>query len=171
MKEITLLEEQIERLKARDFDLEGWKQHTSGLLGRIFGENSLKVKQIQGIEYDYSSWSLRDTSGRSSNIEKCRKLGHEILTAAIEEIRALGLPQKNSVDKTGINPDVIVRALENELKVSEIRDLIATIDSDLSPDEKKQALLSKLKKMEVGQASAILSFILAHPDMVGKLRM
>ncbi|MBN1338066.1 MAG: hypothetical protein JXA03_02020 [Bacteroidales bacterium] len=171
MKEISALEEQIGRLNAKDFDLEAWKQHTSAVLGRIFGDNSLKIKQIQKIEYDYSSWSLRDTSGRSSNLERCKKMGREILMAAIEELKTFGIPDNTSAKTSAIPPEVIGHALENELKVSQIRGLIAVIDSDKSAEDKKESLLTLLKKLEPGASEAILAHLLAHPGMTGKLKM
>lgn len=171
MKEITILEEQIGKLNNKDFDLEAWKQHTTAILGRIFGESSLKIKQIQKIEYDYSSWSLRDTSGRSSNLDKSKKLAKEILTAAIEELKAFGVPGSKAGNTITLRPDVITSALENELKVSQIRSLIAIVDSEKEPEEKKQALLTFLKSLGPGASDAILAALLAHPDLIGQLKI
>ena len=88
--EIKLLKQQIEKLEAKDFDLSAWKKFTIVFLARIFGDDSPKIKQIEKIESDYSSWSLRDTSGSSSNVNKSKKLAREILEAAIAEIEIFG---------------------------------------------------------------------------------
>ena len=40
MKEIKLLEQQLEKLQEKDFDLDAWKQYMVVLFARIFGENS-----------------------------------------------------------------------------------------------------------------------------------
>ena len=85
-KEIELLKEQIKKLDVKNFDLEAWKKYTIVLLARIFGDDSQKIKQIENIEYDYSSWALRYTSGISSYLNTCKKLGKEILDASISEI-------------------------------------------------------------------------------------
>ena len=61
-KEISLLQGQIERLNDKKFDLEAWKNHTQIFLERIFGKDSSKLKMIRDLNYDYSSWSLRDTA-------------------------------------------------------------------------------------------------------------
>ncbi len=85
-KEISILKKQIERLEVKDFDLEAWKKFTIVMLARIFGNTSEKIRQIESIEYEYSSWSLRDTSGSSEYLESCKKLGRKILEASIEEL-------------------------------------------------------------------------------------
>ena len=82
-KEIDLLKAQIDKLNAKGFDLDAWKKYTIIILARIFGENTQKIKQIDSIEYDYSSWSLRDTTGSNSYLDTCKKLGKEILCLMI----------------------------------------------------------------------------------------
>lgn len=169
MKEIELLKEQIKKLNNKDFDLEAWKQYTIILLARIFGEDNQKIRQIEKIEYDYSSWSLRDTSGKSSYLDTCKKLGKEILVAAIDELNVLGLPEKKA-DKTGmVDPSVILSALEGEMKVSELRKTIAIINEATDPEEKRK----KLKEVCAGHdkdfySNALLS-ILSHPGLSDKL--
>jgi hypothetical protein len=130
MKEIKLLEEQIDKLKLKDFDLEAWKQYTIVLLARIFGDNNQKIQQIEKIEYDYSSWALRDTSGKSSYLDTCKKLGKEILMASIDELNAFGVPDKNVKSEYSVSKEVISLALENELKVSQFKELVALINED-----------------------------------------
>ena len=46
-KEISLLQSKIDKLKAKDFDLDAWKKYTIIILARIFGDNSQKVQQIE----------------------------------------------------------------------------------------------------------------------------
>ena len=73
-KEIVLLNDLLNRLEEPDFKLDAWKSHALILLERIFGNQSQKFRQVEKINYDYSSWSLRDTSGSSGNLESCKKL-------------------------------------------------------------------------------------------------
>lgn len=120
-KEIAILKKQIERLEIKDFDLEAWKKFTIVMLARIFGDTSEKIRQIESIEYDYSSWSLRDTSGSSSYLESCKKLGRKILEASIEELEAFGLPDRSGDDDKFFR--IIIDALQNELKGSQFRQL------------------------------------------------
>ena len=45
MKEVELLKAQIDKLQAKDFDLEAWKKYTIIMLARIFGENTQKISR------------------------------------------------------------------------------------------------------------------------------
>ncbi|MDX1284332.1 MAG: hypothetical protein R3182_04950, partial [Draconibacterium sp.] len=80
-KEIALLREQLVRLDEKKFDLEAWKNHTLIFLERIFGKDSSKLKLIQEIHYDYSSWSLRDTAaaGKTKDKDPVKMRAREIL--------------------------------------------------------------------------------------------
>jgi hypothetical protein len=120
-KEIAIIKKQIDRLEIKEFDLEAWKKFTIVMLARIFGDNSEKIRQIESIEYDYSSWSLRDTSGSSSYLESCKKLGRKILEASVEELEAFGLPDKSGDDDKFFR--IIIEALQDELKGSQFRQL------------------------------------------------
>ncbi len=167
MKEIELLEVQIEKLNTRDFDLDAWKQYTIVVLARIFGENDHKIKQIEKINYDRSSWALRDTSGSSSYIETCKKLGKEILQASIDELKTFGLPDKEQ-PKEKASP-VILKALEDELKVSQYRELADIINTDLPEDEKRKSINEKLKNFGDDAALAILTRILSNPELKDRM--
>ena len=78
-KSIEVLETQIEKLDAKEFDLNAWKNFTILLLERIFGRESKKIEAIDKIKYDQSSWVLRDETGYTNSMEACRKLGREYL--------------------------------------------------------------------------------------------
>ena len=169
MKEIKLLEEQIEKLNTKTFDLEPWKQFTIVLLARIFGENNQKIKQIEKIEYDYSSWALRDTSGSTSYLETCKKLGKEILLASIDELKTLGLPKENIVTENSIPVEVIISALENELKVSQYKEIAAIINSETDKETKMKQISKKLESYGKPIMNKILPAILSHSGLTGKL--
>ena len=49
-KSIEVLEEQIRKLDAKEFDLNAWKNFTTLLLERIFGRQSKKIEAIQKLE-------------------------------------------------------------------------------------------------------------------------
>ena len=169
MKEIKLLEEQIKKLDEKDFDLNAWKQYTIVLLARIFGDNNQKIKQIEKIEYDHSSWALRDTSGSSSYLETCKKLGKEILTASIDELEAFGIPDKE-VTTTGSFPvEVIVAALEDELKVSQYKEIVSIINSDKNRKVKIKELADKIKSFDKDAPENILLNILSDTKLEGKI--
>lgn len=142
-KEISILNKQIERLEIKDFDLEAWKKFTIVMLARIFGDTSEKIRQIESIEYDYSSWSLRDTSGSSSYLDSCKKLGRKILEASIEELEAFGLPERSGEDDKFFH--IIIESLQDELKGSqfrELKDIILKTDKEALMKDKVREILN-----------------------------
>jgi len=164
-KEIELLKSRIDKLNAKDFDLEAWKNYTIVILERIFGPENQKIKQIEKIEYDYSSWSLRDTSGYSSYQEACKKLSKEILEASISELENFGLPEKRIDEKKDDKSlKIILSALEDELKISEYKEIIKIASSELEIEKKQQLLIKKLKSFGSELPGSILTRILANTD-------
>jgi hypothetical protein len=165
-KEIRLLKSQIEKLNAKGFDLDAWKKYTIVILARIFGENSQKIKQIESIEFEYNSWSLRDTTGTNAYLDSCKKLGREILQASIDELESLGLPQSETL------PDefflVITNALQDELKGSQVKEIGQILESGDSPEVKKEKILEKLKEYGSETAQDILANILTSLPMIKK---
>jgi hypothetical protein len=160
MKEIELLEVQIEKLNNKDFDFKVWKQYSIMLLSRIFGDDDQKVKQISVLDIDYSSWSLRDASGRTSQIDTLKKIGKEILQVAIEELRSFGLPVRKSLNVSGISADEIILAMENELKISQLKELIHLINSEMTDDIKKIEIVKMLQGCSEQASVNILGSIL-----------
>ena len=159
-KEIAILKKQIEKLEVKDFDLEAWKKFTIVMLARIFGDTSEKIRQIESIEYDYSSWSLRDTSGSSSYLDSCKKLGRKILEASIEELEAFGLPDRSGEDDKFFR--VIVEALQDELKGSQFRQLKDVILKTKDEDEMKDKVREILNDYDTGVPVDILTSILTN---------
>lgn len=168
MKEIKLLEEQINKLASKNFDLEAWKQYTIVLLARIFGDNNQKIHQIEKIEYDYSSWALRDTSGSSAYLETCKKLGKEILQASIDELGTFGLPDQSHPSQDLISVGVLLTALEDDIKVSQFRKIKSIINSEKSTDEKKKEIKDLFKDLQKEDTLNIVLNILSSPDLKGK---
>ena len=159
-KEIEILQKQIERLNVRDFDLEAWKKYTIVMLARIFGDTSEKIRQIESIEYDYSSWALRDTSGSSSYLESCKKLGRKILEASIEELNTFGLPDRSGYDDRFFL--IITEALQDELKGSQFRQLKDVILKTKQAEELKDKVREILNDYDTGVPVDILTAILTN---------
>ncbi len=168
MKEIKLLQAQIDKLENKGFDLDAWKQYTVVLLARIFGEHNTKIKQIEKIEYDFSSWALRDTSGKSAYMETCKKLGREVLLASIDELNAFGLPEKQTPTDDSIPVSVLVSALEEELKVSQFRKLKAIVRSGEEVEKKKEEIKGLLKSFDKDFAENVVLNILSDPELIVK---
>ena len=165
-KEIQLLKTQIDKLSKKDFDLDAWKKATIIILARIFGENNLKIRQIESVEYDYSSWSLRDTTGFNTYLDSCKKLGREILQASIDELESLGLPKsEETTDEFFL---IITSALQDEMKGSQVKEINQVLASGESPEIKREKILEKLKEYGSEISQDILSNILTSLPMIKK---
>ncbi|RLD38763.1 MAG: hypothetical protein DRI83_02135 [Bacteroidetes bacterium] len=159
-KEIIILKKQIERLEVKEFDLEAWKKFTIVMLARIFGDTSEKIRQIESIEYDYSSWSLRDTSGSSSYLDSCKKLGRKILEASIEELEAFGLPDNSGEDDKFFG--LIIEALQDELKGAQFKALKDVILKTKNAGDMKDKVREILNDYDTGVPVDILTSILTN---------
>lgn len=122
-----LLEKQLGKLDADDFDLEAWKSGTVTLLMKTFGANDASVKQIEALKIDYSSWALRDSSSSYKPMETCKRKGREVLSSAIDELE-IG-------ESTG---DVLDAYYD--------RNSVKALLSPETSDKEKLKILDKLKK-------------------------
>ena len=163
---IQILHDQIGKLDVSKFDLNSWKTTTIVLLERIFGPNNEKIKSIREIQYDQGSWTLRDETGFSHSIESCKKLGREILEAAIVELEAFGALEGST---ESLPFSVILSALEDELTGSELREIKKVLTEKSTIENKKQVIITKLKSYGPDAALAIVANILANPDTAGLL--
>lgn len=143
LNEISLLRDLITRLEQKPFDLQSWKTNAMMALGRIFGETSRKVDLIKNIQPDYSSWSLRDTSGRMPQMDECRKMAREIIEATIAELEVFGLPERKV---PASNPALV--ALEDHITVKQARELAQIMASDQPKDEKALKMGEILKGLD-----------------------
>lgn len=153
--EINLIKELITRLDNKPFDLQSWKTNAIMILGRIFGENSQKVEMVRSIQPDYSSWSLRDTSGRISQLDECKKMGREILEASIAELEAFGVPEKG---RPSDNP--AMKALEEYVTVKQSREITVILASDQTPKDKREKISEILKNLDQVDLLGIVAHIL-----------
>lgn len=146
-KEIQLLNELLVRLDKKPFDLQSWKANAVIVLDRIFGENSRKTEMIKTIQPDFSSWSLRDSTGKISQMDECRKMGREIIGAAISELETFGMPGRAKT--TG---NQVIAALEEYVTVKQSKEIAEILKSDLSvPDKtiKIKELLNGLDQVDL----------------------
>ena len=161
-KEIQLLEQQIERLDTKDFDLEAWKKYTIVILARIFGNKNEKLRLVEKLDYEFSSWSLRDASGNESYEEGTKKLAHEILQAAIDEIKAFGLPEIKE-DQSNEAIQEFLNILLDELKGSQVKQLKTILKSRESKEEKQRMIKEILEEIGEYGAYGVLTSMLMHP--------
>ena len=158
--EIQLLQKQIDKLVADDFDLEAWKSGSIIILERLFGLENQKIAQILKIKYDQSSWALREAKGSKNMMETCKRQGKEILHIAIDELAHFGLPEEIADAQAVPFKTVIVQALENELKISQYREVVRIIESDKKVKEKQKELIDALNSYGHDFTDNILASIL-----------
>ncbi len=149
-KEIELLLAQINKLENKGFDLESWKIYTIGLLDRIFGHQSHKIDQIKELKYDYSSWTLRDTSGSHDSIKKKAKV---IIESAINELTQFGLPDMKKQEEP---TNLIAEILKDELKGSEYKRITKIIDENENDEIKSKHLTELLDDMDTKTKDQII---------------
>ncbi len=163
-KATKILQDQIEKMSVKKFDLNAWKTTTIVLLERIFGPNNEKIYSIRNINYDQGSWTLRDETGFLHSVESCKKLGREILEAAIVELEAFGAAE---ISSETLPLGVLISALEDELTGSELREIKKVITEKITIEDKKQILITKLKSYGSDSAYAIVANILSNPETSG----
>jgi len=146
--EIKLLQQQIATIDTKKFDLEAWKSPTLMLVSRIFGAESEHVRQIRELKYDYSSWTLRDTSGGGQLTDPVRVRAREILEAAISEIENLGTPPPVKTVSG------VMDAFKKELTGKEMQDLEQILL--LNDNDKRQALKSFLNDRDKKMLRSVL---------------
>ncbi|WP_297090962.1 hypothetical protein [uncultured Draconibacterium sp.] len=142
-KQIALLQQQLARLDEKKFDLDAWKKHTLIFLERIFGKDNTKLKLIQDLHYDYSSWSLRDTAaaGKTKDKDPVKIQAREILEATILELETLGLPEVEAKQLK------VWSLLQDELTGKQVKEIEALVKSDdTEKSEKISAILENLEK-------------------------
>ena len=164
---INVLQDQIAKLEAKDFDLNAWKNFTILLLERIFGLNTKKVEAIQRIKYDQGSWVLRDETGYTNSIEACKKLGSEILEEAIVELEAFGAPEETL---NTISFEVILNALQDELTGSQFREIKKALEEERQIKDLKKILVTKLKGFDSEGIYAIVANILTNKEVIKNLQ-
>jgi hypothetical protein len=150
--EIKLLLQQINRLEAKKFDLEAWKSHTIILVSRIFGVSSEHLRLIRELKYDYSSWSLRDTSGSMQLTDPVRTRAKEILEAAISELEIFGAPVKVA------SSSEILEAFRSELTGKEMDEMQKILI--LPEKEKAEGIKTFLSSQEKDKLISIMGQLL-----------
>ncbi len=149
-KEIALLQEQINKLHDKKFDLDAWKNSTLIYLERIFGKENSKSKMIAELAYDYSSWNLRDTAatGKTSEKDPVIMQAEEIIIASIAELKTFGLP------KPEYGKDKLLELLKDELTGKNIREIESVLHGN-EPDR-----VSKISKIiEVTEKDKLVTII------------
>ena len=151
-KEIVLIDKQLESLKAKNFDLEAWKSHTMIFLERIFGKESSKVRMIKELNYNYSSWSLRDAAGTGRDSDPVILKAREILEATKLELENLGVPKQEEENQK------IWALLEEEMTGKQIKEIRQVLQSN--EPEKMEKIANILYGLEKESMAVVLAKLL-----------
>jgi hypothetical protein len=151
-KEIALINKQLESLTAKNFDLEAWKSHTIIFLERIFGKESTKVRMIKELNYNYSSWSLRDAAGTGKASDPVILKAREILEATKLELEHLGVPKQEEENLK------IWSLLGEEMTGKQIREIKLILQSE--EPEKLEKIANMLFNLEKENMAVLLAKLL-----------
>ena len=176
-KHVEILKKQIEKLTSNTFDLEGWKSSSSVLIGRIFSNSHQAIKAIEKIEFSSGGYAIGDVSNFWDNMDSCKQQGKDIIEACILELESFGIPEKpisadkginiNLTQNQSVNIDILISAIEQELTVTQYRELEKIMKSEGDSAEKKKNILEKIKGFGDDVASNILANIFTNPAIWG----
>ncbi|WP_291856683.1 hypothetical protein [Marinilabilia sp.] len=136
----ALLEERLKRLDLKNFDWSAWKKGTLLVLEKVFGEESLYVKELENTDYHYNSWSLRDTAGSEDPVKASVR---ELLSICLTDAEH----QKENIPATATNvkseqiKEIIKQFLDNAT-LAEIEKIAASDSPAMSKEEQIQKIIS-----------------------------
>ncbi len=163
-QEIELLESQILKLSAADFDFEAWKKYSLLMLTRLFGKDDPKINQLINIDFEFNSWSLRDASGNESYEEGSKRLAREVLQAAIDELKIYGLPKKE--ENPDEQPNEILTIILDEFTGSQVKELKKILKSRNNLTEKRRLIQELILELGTTTNINIIANILSNQKLV-----
>ncbi len=161
-KELQLLHSRLQKIEERNFDLNNWKKGTIAVLDSILGQDNLKRKLIEDIDFQNNSWSLRDTTG---DVDSVKKTCADVLETIILELETLGMAEKivpDSKPEVSKGAEIIKEALSQELSQSQLDDVLKVLhDENVSAD----MLVDKFKRLGYEVAPRILAKLLLNSEV------
>lgn len=137
----ALLEERLKRLDQKNFDWSAWKRGTLLVLEKVFGKESLYVKELENTDYHYNSWSLRDTAGSEDPVKAIvRELLNICLTDAEHSQDNKQAPPKD--DKQAQIKEIINQFLDHAT-LAEIEKIANSEAPAMSKEEEIQKILTE----------------------------
>lgn len=176
-KQILIIQKQIDKLETNEFDLAAWKSSTILVLDRIFGSNFQGIKSIENIKYNSGGISTGENSTFWNNMSSCKKQGKDILETCINELETFGEREKienkgsginiNLTQNQTVNLNLIISALEDELTVSQMKELNKIMKNGEKESIKKKNIVDKIKEFGSDVAVNILTNIISNPAIWG----
>jgi hypothetical protein len=145
-EKVEILGELLKALDQKNFDLSAWKIKAALVIRKAFGDKDPKIALIEGLNYDYSSWALRDHSGGKIH-DSIKDKAKEIIEAAILEL-------KLEDDETPV-----MQIIRNELTGSEYAKLQEIISSST---EKENRLTAFFNEIPGNKAEKVLAKIIVN---------
>lgn len=179
MKEQVL--DAFKELETETNDIQGssaltsWKNKATNVIIRIYGVDSAPVEQIKAMKYSAS------LSG-GDNLQSKKHEAKKLMEALVKDISRFGLPniqtrKDNGVSinitqhqnqSTKINISLIVDAIQDELKGSQLKQLQEVMSNkEMDNEEKKSRIVDKLKSFGSDIASNIIANLLTNPSFIG----
>ena len=139
-EKIEAIEALMRKLDAQPFDFEAWKAGARIVLLSIFKEEPENVRLIEELDYEYSSWAMRDHQGGKQHDPVVMK-AKEILQAFI-----ISLKISNNSER------VAIRSLFTEEEIKQLHDSYAqedgyTVRKEILRGIKKDRLIASLEKV------------------------
>ncbi|TLX74075.1 hypothetical protein E9993_13330 [Labilibacter sediminis] len=160
-KELQLLHQRLHKIEERGFDLISWKAGTIAVLDSILGPDNLKRKLIEEIDFQNSSWSLRDTTG---DVDSVKKICADIMETIIMEVETLGIAEKivpDHKEEVGENFKMIEDAIRKELSQSQMDELLDLLRNE---DVNHTNVMDKIKRFGYEVGPKIVASIILNPN-------
>jgi hypothetical protein len=141
-----ILSELLADIDNKAFDLEAWKKKAILILKKIFGDKDDKIGMIENLHYEFSSWSLRDSSGGTS-YDKVKENARKIIEAASAELL---LAQGDNL---------VLEIVKEELTGKELTALQSIIEE---PENNFQALTVYFSKMSSEKKDQLLAALVTR---------
>ncbi len=143
---ILQIQERSDKLDQKPFDWVAWKRGTLLVLQNIFGKDSAYYKQLAETDYEYSSWSLRDTSGSSDSVKSsCLDLLDICRTDLLSQ-------QEGSVS----TKEKMAKLLGQYLTGSQISNIMEVVHSEAPPHQKNEQIGEILKAFSPELSTKVL---------------
>jgi len=180
LAEIEKMEENSVKPSEYTSGVDMWKSSTIGILERIFGSDSRKIKDIENIQYEKNPHY--GSESETYNKVAVKKAGSFILNACIAELELLGSPCQNSNNegtdanqtnsqnqdnKQILKSEIVLSELRKELTGSQFDEIKSIVDSKENADIKKNKISQKFKEFGINPLSNIIAGILTNPSIIG----
>ncbi len=152
--EIALLKDRLTKLEDKNLDWAAWKKGTLLVLEKIFGKTSIYVDELDRTDYEFSSWSLRDTSGGGDPVKAGCK---ELLEICVTDVSS------RPSEKAGTPAQIrerVVQTLRQFLDQETLETLETLVNSSTPEMEKEEQMGAFLKKKLPKHQGAMLGRIL-----------